>query len=318
MTIESEAGSNDRAAPPASGSEWLDRQVTGLRGQMDRLRRELDAVRSTLHEQQRTVVGLQNSAGAVEENTRRHDLEQQATRAAQQRVDAATEAVDGALAQLTERVHRLEQRDWPGVSAQRADDPDNARPATPRIEALEDRVAALTDAAMYGREAHQRLNAALPEIGGTLNQLEARTETMRNELRRTTDELAQERARRDREHELLELIDQQRATRVRVEERLAVYGERLEEVRQRLGPAGEERAALARQIARTDERLLALSGALDVQRVAFVEHFQRLIEAERAASTKQVEGIEFRLRDGQRLLAELREGSDQSAPEPTL
>ena len=321
MTIESEAGNSDRAASPASAPDWLERQVTGLRDQMDRLRREVDVLGSTLHEQQRTVMGLQNSADVLEESTRRYETEQQTTRTTQQRAGSATEAMEAALARLTERVRGVEQQDWSGIPARSGGagaDADDALPAASRIEALESRVTALAEAAMYGREAHHRLDATLPDIGAALNQLEARTETMRNELRRTTDEVAQERARRDREDELLELIDQQRATRVRVEERLALYGEQLDEARQRLGAAGEERGALARQIARTDERLLALSSALDMQRAAIVEHFQRLVEAERAASSKQVEGIETRLREGQRLLTQLREGSEQSAPDPTL
>ena len=126
------------------------------------------------------------------------------------------------------------------------------------------------------------------------------------------------RARRDRENEVLELIDQQRATRIRLEERLALYGEHLEEARERLGAAAEERGALARQLARTDERLLVLSEALEMQREAVVDHFHRLIEAERAASEKQVQGIEARLREGQQLLTRLREAGDQKAPEQPL
>ena len=322
VTIEPTADAPDASPPPEGVSGWVERQVAGLRADADRLRHELDVSRSSLHEEQRTVAGLQNTLTSIEEGVRRHETEQQMMRSMQQRMQASLEGVEAVISRLSERMQALEQRSWSadsmhggrGSGAGADDEP----VVSGRVEEIDNRLRSVAELAMQGRQAKERLDLALPEIGNSINQLDAKAETLRTELRRTGDELAQERARRDRENELLELIDQQRSTRIRLEERLALYGEYLEEARERLGAAAEERGALARQLARTDERLLILSEALDMQREAVVDHFQRLLEAERAASDKQVEGIETRLREGQQLLTRLREAGDQRAPEEPL
>ena len=319
LTTDPAVDSVDAGPPPEGVSGWAERQLAVLRENTDRLRHEVDVLRSAMHEQQRTVAGIETTLASIEENTRRHETEQQALRTAQQRLQATLEGAEAVLSRLNERVQGLEQRSRAAdsVHGQRTDD--EATLGVGRMEDIDNRIRAAADLAMQGRQAKERLDVALPEISSSISHLEATTETLRTELRRTGEEVAQERARRDRENELLELIDQQRSTRIRLEERLALYGESLEEARERLGAAAEERAALARQAARTDERLLMLSEALDQQREAVVEHFQRLLDAERTASEKQIEGIERRLREGQQLVTRLREGTDQqTAPERPL
>lgn len=321
VTTEPTTDNLDPTTPPEGVSGWAERQVAALRENTDRLRHEVDVLRSALHEQQRTVAGLESTLSSIEEGVRRHEAEQQTVRSVQQRVQATLEGAETVIGRLNERVQALEQRTWAADSmhGQRGGSDDDAPLGAGRMADVDNRIRAATDLAMQGRQAKERLDLALPEISSSISQLEATTETLRTELRRTSEEVAQERARRDRENELLELIDQQRSTRIRLEERLAVYGEYLEEARERLGAAAEERAALARQSSRTDERLLMLSEALDQQRAAIIEHFQRLLDAERAASEKQVEGIEGRLREGQQLVTRLREGTDpQTAPEHPL
>jgi len=320
VTIEPTAGSVDASTPAEVAGGWTERQVTALREHADRLRHEVEVLRSALHDEQRSVATLQSTLTAIEEHVRRHEAEQQTVRATQQRVQAALEGSETVISRLNERVQALEQRSWSADSMHRESgvDAEEAALTPSRMEELENRVAALMELAMQGRQAKERLDLSLPEITASISQLDAAAETLRNELRRTGDELAQERARRDRESELLELIDQQRSTRIRIEERLALYGEHLEEARGRLGAAAEERGALARQLARTDERVLTLSEALDMQHAAVIDHFQRLLEAEREASDKQVQGLESRLREGQQLLTRLREAGETRAPEQPL
>ena len=318
LTTGPPAESADPAPLPEGVSGWAERQVAGLRDNADRLRHELDVLRSTLHEQQRTVAGLEGTLASIEEGVRRHETEQQAVRSLQQRVQASLEGAETMLTRLNERVQALEQRSWSAESMHGGGGAasDDASISPGRLEEIDNRIRAAADLAMLGRQAKERIDLSLPEIGSSISQLEAKTETLRTELRRTGEEVAQERARRDRETELLELIDQQRATRIRLEERLALYGESLEEARERLGAAAEERGALARQLSRTDERLLMLSDALEMQRKAIVEHFERLLESQRDEGSRDVERIEARLREGQQLLTRLREGTDpQTAPE---
>ena len=319
VTTEPTTGNLDPAAAAEGVSGWAERQVAALRDNADRLRHEVDVLRSAMHEQQRTVAGMESTLTSIEEGVRRQEAEQQTVRSMQQRVQATLDGAEAVISRLNERVQALEQRSWSADSGPRAASDAEGSLGPGRTEEIDNRLRAATDLAMQGRQAKERLDLALPEIGSSISQLDAKTETLRTELRRTSEELAQERARRDRENELLEVIDQQRAMRIRLEERLATYGEYLEEARERLGAAAEERAALARQAERTDERLLMLSEALDQQREAIVNHFQRLLEAERAASDKQIEGIEGRLREGQQLVTRLREGTDpRTAPEHPL
>lgn len=320
LRTEPTTDSLDSTMPPEGVSGWAERQVAALRENNDRLRHEVDVLRSSLHEQQRTIAGLESTLASIEENTRRHETEQQTLRSVQQRLEGSLEGAEAVISRLNERVQALEQRTWSADSMHgQRPDADDAPLGSGRMEDLDNRIRAAADLGMQGRQAKERLDLALPELSSSISQLEATTETLRTELRRTGEEVAQERARRDRENELLELIDQQRSTRIRLEERLAVYGEYLEEARERLGAAAEERAALARQSSRTDERLLMLSEALDMLREAVVEHFQRLLDAERTATEKQIEGIEQRLREGQQLVTRLREGTDpQTAPERPL
>lgn len=319
VTTEPTTGNLDPAAAAEGVSGWAERQIAALRDNADRLRHEVDLLRSAMHEQQRIVAGMASTLTSIEEGVRRHETEQQSVRSMQQRVQATLEGAEAVIGRLNERVQALEQRSWSADSGPRAASDAEGSLGPGRTEDVDNRIRAATDLAMQGRQAKERLDLALPEIGSSISQLDAKTETLRTELRRTSEELAHERARRDRENELLEVIDQQRSMRIRIEERLATYGEYLEEARERLGAAAEERAALARQAERTDERLLMLSEALDQQREAIVNHFQRLLEAERAASDKQIEGIEGRLREGQQLVTRLREGTDpRTAPEHPL
>ena len=320
VTTEPTAERVDAPAASEGVSGWAERQLAALRENTDRLRHEVDVLRSALHEQQRTVAGLQNTLVSIEDHVRRQEAEQQTVRSIQQRVQASLEGIEAVLTRLNERVQALDQQSWSADSMHRqpALDGDDTAGMPSRIEELENRVAAVAEIAIQGRQAKERLDLALPEIATSISQLDATAETLRNELRRTGDEVAHERARRDRENELLELIDQQRSMRIRTEERLALYNEHLEEARERLGAAAEERGALARQLSRTDERLLMLGEALDMQRDAVVDHFQRLLLAEREASDKQIQGIESRLREGQQLLTRLREAGAPTAPEQPL
>lgn len=318
LTTDPAAESADPPPLPEGVSGWAERQVASLRDNADRLRHEVDVLRSTLHEQQRTVAGLGGTLASIEEGVRRHETEQQTVRSLQQRVQASLEGAEAMLTRLNERVQALEQRSWSADSMQGrgGSDADDGSIGAGRMEDIDNRLRAAADLAMLGRQANERMDLALPEISSSLSQLDAKTETLRTELRRTSEEVAQERARRDRETELLELIDQQRATRIRLEERLALYGESLEEARERLGAAAEERGALARQLSRTDERLLMLSEALEMQREAIIDHFQRLLESQREEGGREVDRIEASLREGQQLLTRLREGTDpQTAPE---
>lgn len=330
----------------------LETQLIELREQTEQMRRELDGLRNVLQEQQLGSAELHGALATVEGRTRRHEAGQEIARFVQQQLGAVTERIEeesalrrdqrgalereqqrgrelaesgaAALGELAERLRSLEQRS--------AGDAQRHRQLTDEVAALhraeertderiagaEGRLAALVSAWAEEREERGRFDAALPELATALDGLDARTVALRAELRRSEDELALVRARRDREDELVELVEQQRSTRLRLEERLGALEARLEETVQGFGGATEERLGLARQLAGLEERLSALTDSLEAQRWAVIEHFQRLVDVEQAGSRKQIEELERRIREGRRLVVRLREGSEHASEEQPL
>ena len=187
-----------------------------------------------------------------------------------------------------------------------------------RIAASEGRIAALAEAWAKKREERERFAAALPDLVSTLDKVDARTGTLRAEIRRAEEDVAEVRARRDREDELLELVEQQRATRLGLEERLTALEGRLEEALQSVAGGARERLAISQHITGAEERMRALSEAIEAQRGAVIDHFRWLVEAEEAHGRQQIEEIEKRIRRGRSLLVRLSEGSQQAQQEQPL
>jgi chromosome segregation ATPase len=183
------------------------------------------------------------------------------------------------------------------------------------VQSTEGRVVALGESWARDRDERARFAAAIPELTSTLAELGARTASLRAELKHSEDEVAQLRTRRDREDELFELVEAQRATRARLEERITSTEERLEELSRVLGSATEERQALHRQLAGADGRIRAVAELIESQRWAVIEHFRRLVEAEEEQSRAEIEAIERRIRRGRILLMRLAEGSAEAAGE---
>ena len=337
------------AAGVESASGWIEGQLAELRDQTERIARELDGLRVALQDQQRGAAELHDALLVVEGRTRRHEAGQELAHAVQQQLGAVTERLEeaaalrrdqrGALEReqrrdreqgqsgaaafegLAERLRVLEQRARGEGERQRrlADEHAGTGGAderlAERIAATEGRLAALADAWASERAERARFEAALPGLGAALDELDARTVALRTELRRSEDEIAQVRARRDREDELLELVDQQRATRIRLEERLGALEARLEEAVQVVGGASEERLGLGHRLAGMEKQLRAFGEAIEAQRWAVLEHFGRLLDADQAGSRKQIEELEQRIRERRRLAVGLREGSEQAGAE---
>ncbi len=125
-------------------------------------------------------------------------------------------------------------------------------------------------------------------------------------------------AEREREAELLEVIEQQRAARQRMEERLAAFDEALEESRRELAEASEERSMLRQQTAGNVERLRDLAETLEGQRLAIIEHFRRWTESGADSGRRQAEEIERANRVARDLLVRLSERSDEVGQEQPL
>ena len=341
-----------RDGPGSSDSAWLEGQLRDLRRDTEQLDRELTGLRAALVEQQRGSSELQGALATVEGRTRRHEAGQEIARAVQQQLTTLGQqleeesalrrdqrgaiereqqrdrdlagALTRALEELRGRLDSLDQRVAGEGQRQRrlvedVADRDRAEERLgEQIAAIEGRIAALAEAWAKEREERVRFAAALPDLVSTLDEVDARTGTLRAEIRRAEEDVAEVRARRDREDELLELVEQQRATRLRLEERLTALEGRLEEALQSVAGGAQERLAISQHITGAEERMRALGEALEAQRGAVIDHFRRLVEAEEAHGRQQIEEIEKRIRRGRSLLVRLSEGSQQAQQEQPL
>ena len=181
-----------------------------------------------------------------------------------------------------------------------------------RLETAEGRIAALAEAAGSEREERTRIDAAVPELAGTVDEIVARLNTLQAALRRSEDGLARLDSSLGREEELRQMVEQHQAIRVRLEDRLRDLEDRVQDGLELLGSAAEERLALRHQIMGLDERMRILGEALEFQRDAVIDHFRRVLDVEEQQGQRQIEEIEQRLRRGRALLVRLRE----SGPRP--
>ena len=348
--MSSEQSAAEAAAP--SEVAWLEQQLRELRGQTEQLQRELVGLHSAVVEQQRGSAQIEGALATVEGRTRRHETGQEIAREVQQQLAGLDQRLDeeaalrrdqrGALEReqrhdrelaervgavlegVRERLDALEQRiAGEGERGRRLlEDLVERDRAEERlgeqITGAEGRIAALAEAWAKEREERTRFTAVLPELTSALDEIDARTIALRTELRRSEESLAQVKGRGDREDELLELVEQQRATRLRLEERLGELDSRLEEELQRAAGAGEERLALSQQVSGAEERMRALAEALEGQRWAMIEHFRRLVEADEQQGQQQIAEIEKRIRRGRSLLVRLNEGAQQAGEEQPL
>ena len=184
-----------------------------------------------------------------------------------------------------------------------------------RLEAAEGRIAALGEAADNEREERTRIDTALPELAGSVDDLGARLNAQQAALRRAEDGLARLDSSLGREEELRQMVEQHQSVRVRLEDRLRDLEERLQETLEALGTAAEERLALRHQVMGLDERMRLLGEALEFQRDAVIDHFRRVLDVEEQQGKRQIDEIEQRLRRGRALLVRLRESGPRSAEE---
>ena len=184
-----------------------------------------------------------------------------------------------------------------------------------RIEGIEGRVAALAEAAESERDERTRIDATLPDLAGNVEDVVARLNAVQAALRRAEDGLARLDSSLGREEELRQVVEQQRAIRIRLEDRLRDLEERLQEMLELLGSASEERLALRHHVQGIEARMRLLTEALDFQREAAIDHFRRVLDVEEQQGRRQIEEIEQRIRRGRALLVRLRESGPQSEQE---
>jgi chromosome segregation ATPase len=227
------------------------------------------------------------------------------------------ERLHRALETVVQRLDRFEGRQAAGDDRQRhieldlAERDQDEQSVEGRLGALERRIDADREVARHMGEEVGRLSAVLPGLATGVDDLRGRLLSLLADQRRVDDDIAALRAIRDREDDLLEVLEQQRATRARMEERLNGAEEQIEEMRRASADSGEERALIARTQAGTQVQLRALSEELEALRLLFIAHFRRQVQADEQAARRHVEELEREARTARELLVRLTEQSEE-------
>lgn len=187
-----------------------------------------------------------------------------------------------------------------------------------RLSALEQQLTATGQELRLARDERARAEAVREQTQATLDRLMERAQAAEDARQRLEQELASLRIAVDGEHELRELVEQQRSVRARTEERIAAFEADLHQAKEGLAEATEQRAILQQQLAGDRQRLATMALALDEQREAIIDHFQRWTAVRGEAGKREVEEIERASREARDLLVRLTEGAERSAQEQPL
>ena len=275
------------------------------------LTRELKGEVAVLEERLEAEVTLRRDLAALVERggTRDREFESELRRA----LEVVARRLDGYEGHQTASDER--QRSLSSTTAERTGDRQRGEE---RFVALERQVAAQRDAAIEHAELIAGAAARLPDLDRRLDELTLEFAAARAARQHMEAELASLRAIRDREAELIELLEQQRATRTRHESRLAEIEELVSAVEQALGEATEERARLAREQAGGAERLRTLGERLEALRISIVEHLRRQVRADEQSGRRLVEETERELRVARTLLTRMSEQTEDVVQEQPL
>ncbi len=341
----------DRPDDPLRGT-WVSDEVQHALARVDALTRELEHVETALRSQSEEVARLHDSLQTVEGRTTRHDAGQEQTREVRQTIAELEERLvqESALRRdLTAQVERFRGRDAENqqelfraleVIAKRLDEIDGRATADQlrqrhiateiaeidrggdgieaRVEAIERRVAAEYEGTRHVGTEVARLASSITGLMSAVEAIEARARSLTLDQHRVSEEVAALRSVRDREAELREVIEQQRATRARLEDRMAEAEELVATLGSAVAEAAEARALLQRQIAGEAEQRRALTDRVEAQRDTFIEHMRRLARSQEASHRRMIEEMERDIRISRQLLVRLSEDTDESEQEQPL
>jgi len=187
-----------------------------------------------------------------------------------------------------------------------------------RFVAIERQVAAQRDAAVEYADEIARLAARLPDLGHRVDELDTVSAVARAARQRMEAEIAVLRSVRDREAEVLDLLDQQRATRTRHESRLSEIEESVIAVQQSLTETADDYSRLSHEQAGAAERVARLGEHLEGLRVSIIEHQRRQVRAEEQSGRHTVEETERELRVARTLLTRMSEQTEDAMRELPL
>ena len=339
-------------APREVQGTWVGDELARTLTRVDALTRAIEAVQGGLRLQREEVARLTDQLQLVDGRSQRHESAQDATRDAQQeiaRLEAALEGEASLRRDLAAHVGRADAREAEtqrelrrvlGLIASRLDAFDDKQASIvareqrlldevagqvvedqgleARLVALERQVGAGQEGARRSADEVARVSAALPDLLARVEELAGRLRATHIDMHRTEEEVAALRAIRDREEALLDVLEQQRVTRARMEDRLTTAEETVEAVRLAQAEAAEALTLLARSLAGEAEQRRAIGGRIEAQGDVVAEHLRRALHGDEEVARRRIEEIEQELRVTRELLVRLDEAATDAGQERPL
>ena len=311
----------------------IDNMQRGMRLQQDEIARLTDRLqtvdgRSQRHEAGQEIArGVRQEMAALQatldaEGELRRDLVARIDRADAREAETQRE-LQRVLEQIATRLNEADGRQASLIVRERHLTTDLAETAREeqtfeaRIATLEARAAAEHQAASHIGQEIARVAGTVPELLAKVEDLAVRVRTAQDAQRRVSEEVTAIAAIRDRETDLLEVLEQQRSTRARVEDRLTTVEETLEELRRTNAELQEQIALLGRDRAGDLEQRRRIEERIEAQRDTVAEHLRRVLRADEDRAKRRIEEIERDVRVARNLLVRLDEqasGTDQEQP----
>ncbi len=345
------SGDVARDVPGDVRGTWVGDELSSALRHIDALTHSMETLQRGMRLQQEEIARLSDGLQTVDGRSQRHEAGQEAALGLRQEIAAVRSLMDAEAELRRDLVARVErsdtretetQHELQRVLAQVATrlDASEGRQASiaereqhlsvdlagqasvdqatdSRLTDLERRISADQDATRHVGQESAHVAGIVPELLAKLDDLAARMQRMQEEQRRLSEETAAIRAVRDREAGLLEVLEQQRSTRSRVDDRLTALEEEIETmhradaaIQDRLAMLTRDRAGEVEQRGRVEERL-------EAQRDIVAAHLRRVLRADEDRARRRVEEIERDIRIARDLLVRLDEqasGSDQEQP----
>lgn len=310
------------------------------------LGRQLAHAREESADREATVRALRESWNTVEGRTLRHEASLDAVRALGTTVAALEERLEqesqlrreallalgqgvardrGAAGAVVEHLEELEsrlddaRRVTAGAGARGRTQGDalgeideRLARAHERLDGVEQRLAADRDAAVAATSQHAGLEARVAESAAVLRELVGRTREGQNERRALADSVAELQAADRQDGELRDLLDQQRAMRQRLEERLMALEDEMRAVGRAMLEAAEQRAQIRVQLANLDARVGELTVGEGTDRELVAARFRALAELEERSERRVAAELEQRARERRETLNRLDEATEQA------
>jgi chromosome segregation ATPase len=338
--------------PSEEHGKWATDEVQEASRRIQALTREIAVLENGLKAQRDEIARLSEALQTVEGRTLRHEAGQDVAREVSHEIAQLDERIEAEAAlrrELAGGLDRLQQRENQvqqelqrvlGVISERLDQFDGRQASVAerqsalvrevaehdredqdvegRLDQMERHLEALREADRHAGAEVARMASAVAPLLTAIEGLESRTRTIQADQRRIDDEVAVLRSVPDREEALLEVIEQQRATRARLEDRVSQIEEEVETLRQQESTEHEEIRLLQRQLAGEVEQRRVLAERLEAQRDAFVEHLRRQARAEEERARRQIEDLEREVRVKRQLAVRLQEDSEEVSQEHPL